>query len=291
MRKIVLLAILAAVAVTLFPRGAGAQASDYVVGPRDVLAITVSNEPTLSGKFTVVSDGTFTYPLIGPVRAGGLSVRAVERELTTKLADGYLEKPVVNVALDQFGSQRVLIVGEVKQAGSYPLTGRTTLLEALLTAGATVPTAGPDALVVRGGAARGPGAVASGAGSGVNAGASAVAGAGDVQRINLDALQRGDLSQNVELKAGDMVFVPRAEPPTPIYVTGLVRSPGSYLLPKGATVLQALAQAGGVTDQGSTRRLSIVRKAAGQDTPIELKAALHDLVLPGDTIVVRRRLF
>jgi polysaccharide export outer membrane protein len=286
MRKIVLLAIFALSVVILRPQDAGAQASDYVVGPRDVLAITVSNEPTLSGKFTVVSDGTFTYPLIGPVRAGGLSVRAVERELTTKLADGYLEKPVVNVALDQFGSQRVLIVGEVKQAGSYPLTGRTTLLEALLTAGATVPTAGPDALVVRGGASRGPGAVASGAGAGAGAD-----NADNIQRINLDALQRGDLSQNVELKAGDMVFVPRAEPPTPIYVMGLVRSPGAYQLPKGATVLQALAQAGGVTDQGSTGRITIVRKGPERVMPVEMKASLHDAVLPGDTIVVRRRLF
>jgi polysaccharide export outer membrane protein len=244
------------------------QAADYIVGPRDVLAVTVLNEPTLSGKFTVVSDGTFSYPLIGAVSVGGLSVRAVERELTTKLADGFLEKPVVNVALDQFGSQRVLIVGEVRQPASYPLNGRTSVLEALLIAGATTPNAGVEAIVVRGPAgARGP-----------------------ELRVNLDALQRGDLSQNVLLQPGDMVFVPRADPPTPVYVMGEVRSPGSFQLPKGASVLQALAQAGGVTDLGSTRRITIVRKTS-QGKTSELKAALADPLQPGDTIVVRRRLF
>ena len=81
-------------------------ASEYVVGPQDVLAVTVANEPTLSGKFTVVVDGTVAYPLLGSVKVGGLSLRGVERELTTRLRDGYLEKPVVSVALDQFGSER-----------------------------------------------------------------------------------------------------------------------------------------------------------------------------------------
>ena len=129
---------------------ASAQAPEYVVGPQDVLAVTVTNEPTLTGKFTVVADGTVAYPLLGSVKVGGLSLRAVERELTTRLADGYLEKPLVSVALDQFGSQRVLVIGEVRQAGSYPLSGPTTLLEILLKAGAPTATAGAEALVVRG---------------------------------------------------------------------------------------------------------------------------------------------
>jgi polysaccharide export outer membrane protein len=244
---------------------------EYVIGPQDVLAVTVANEPTLSGKFTVVPDGTVAYPLLGSVKVGGLSLQAVERELTTRLRDGYLEKPVVSVALDQFGSQRVMVSGEVRQAGSYPLSGPTTLLEILLKAGAPTATAGAEALVVRG------------RGEGSNGAASTVL------RANLDALQRGDLSQNLTLRPGDMVFVPRAEPAPPVYVTGMVKTPGAYQVTKGATVLQVLAQAGGVTDRGSTGRIKIVRKTA-QKT-VEMKASLHDLVQPGDTILVHRRLF
>jgi polysaccharide biosynthesis/export protein len=255
--------------------------TEYVVGPQDVLAVTVANEPTLSGKFTVVVDGTVAYPLLGSVKVGGLSLRAVERELATRLRDGYLEKPVVSVALDQFGSQRVLVIGEVRQAGSYPLSGPTTLLEILLKAGAPTAAAGAEALVVRGRAGD--------TRTVADARAASASGSSNVLRANLDALQRGDLSQDLQLRPGDMVFVPRAEPTTPVYVMGLVKSPGAYQVTKGATVLQVLAQAGGVTDRGSTGRIKIVRKTAQRNT--EMKAALHDLVQPGDTIVVNRRLF
>jgi polysaccharide biosynthesis/export protein len=262
------LACLSGAGLPLAP--AFAQAPEYVVGPQDVLAVTVTNEPTLTGKFTVVGDGTVTYPLLGSVRVGGMSLRAVERELTSRLSDGYLERPLVSVALDQFGSQRVLVIGEVRQAGSYPLSGPTTLLEILLKAGAPTAAAGTEALIVRGKA-------------------DSRTSSSNVLRANLDALQRGDLSQDFTLRPGDMVFVPRAEQPSPVYVMGLVKAPGAYQVTKGATVLQVLAQAGGVTDRGSTGRIKIVRKTTQRN--VELKAALHDPVQPGDTIVVNRRLF
>jgi polysaccharide biosynthesis/export protein len=269
----------------LSPTPASAQAPEYVIGPQDVLAVTVTNEPTLTGKFTVVGDGTVTYPLLGSVKVGGLSLRAVEHELTTRLSDGYLERPLVSVALDQFGSQRVLVVGEVRQAGSYPLSGPTTLLEILLKAGAPTANAGTEALVVRGRA--GDARSVSELRAAVDARSASTL--SNVVRANLDALQRGDLSQNVALRPGDMVFVPRAEQPAPVYVMGLVKSPGAYQVTKGATVLQVLAQAGGVTDRGSTSRIKLVRKTAQRN--VEMKAALHDAVQPGDTILVQRRLF
>jgi polysaccharide export outer membrane protein len=283
-------------AVTFSPPTLHAQSADYMVGPRDVLAVTVLNEPSLSGKFTVVADGTVTYPLLGAVKVGGLSLRAVERELTSKLADGFLEKPMVTVALDQVGSQQVLVIGEVKQAGSYPLTGRTTVLEALLKAGAPTQFAGPEVLVVRGAVPQdkpgnhgGSGGAESMSAAAAAAASAAAAPGSRVQRVNLDALQRGDLTQNIVLDAGDMVFVPRVEPNVPVYVTGHVKAPGAYPLSAGTSVLQALAQAGGATDRGSTGRITIVRKVNGKT--VELKGRLHDLVQAGDTIIVGRRLF
>lgn len=269
----------------LSPTPASAQAPEYVVGPQDVLAVTVTNEPTLTGKFTVVGDGTVTYPLLGSVKVGGLSLRAVEREFTARLAEGYLERPLVTVALDQYGSQRVLVVGEVRQAGSYPLSGPTTLLEILLKAGAPTANAGTEALVVRGRGADGRSVTE--LRNAVDE--RSVSSLSNVVRANLDALQRGDLSQNVTLRPGDMVFVPRAEQPTPVYVMGLVKAPGAYQVTRGATVLQVLAQAGGVTDRGSTGRIKIVRK--GPQGNVEMKATLQDPVQPGDTILVQRRLF
>src|SRR5690349_21697014 len=176
------------------------QSNDYVIGPRDVIAVTVLNEPSLSGKFTVVADGTVTYPLLGAVKVSGLSVSAAASELTKKLADGFLEKPVVSVALDQAGSQQVLVMGEVKQAGSYPLMGKTTLLEALLKAGAPTANAGTEALIVRG-AVPPDNPIGHGGMSAVGAGGALdAADPNRVQRVNLDALQHGDLSQNVVLQ-------------------------------------------------------------------------------------------
>ncbi|HEX7084991.1 MAG TPA: SLBB domain-containing protein [Vicinamibacterales bacterium] len=262
-------AILAA--VLLLPAAARAQsAPEYVIGPRDVLAVTVANEPSLSGRFTVVADGTLSFPLLGTLKVGGLSPAAVERELTTRLADGYLERPVVSVVLEQFASQRVLVVGEVNRAASYPLTGRTTVLEMLLQAGAPTPNAASEALLVRT-----PPDDPS---------------ARKVQTINLRALQQGDLSQNAVLQSGDMLFVPRAEAPLPVYVTGQVSRPGAYTLPRGAIVLHALAQAGGITSRGSTGRIRIVRMLEDGST-VEVKVKPEDAVMPGDTVVVGRRLF
>ena len=70
--------------------------TDYVVGPQDVLTITVFGEAELSGKYTVEQDGTFTFPLIGRVKAGGMTLRELEQELKKQLADGYLKNPQVD---------------------------------------------------------------------------------------------------------------------------------------------------------------------------------------------------
>jgi polysaccharide export outer membrane protein len=246
-------------------------AQEYLVGPEDVLAVTVTNQPSLSGKFTVVADGTMTYPLLGSVQVGGMSLQAVRRELTARLADGLLKNPIVTVALDQAVSQHVFITGEVRQAGRYPLSGRTTLLETLLKAGVLPQTAkATDILVVR---------------SSGNVETTAPT----VIHVSFDALQRGDASQNVTLEPGDIVFVPKGESSIPVYVMGLVKSPGVFQVPPGTTVLQALAQAGGVTDRGSTHKITIIRKNGERN--VESRAALHDVVQSGDTIVIGRRLF
>src|SRR5213595_2462517 len=96
--------------------------NDYVIGAQDVLTITSYDQNDLSGKFTVESDGTFTYPLIGRVTDGGLTLRALEREITTRLKDdGYFNNPQTAIAIDSYRSQRVFIVGEVRAPGTYAL--------------------------------------------------------------------------------------------------------------------------------------------------------------------------
>jgi polysaccharide export outer membrane protein len=249
----------------------------YVVGTNDVLTITVYNQPQLSGKFVVEADGTFAYPLLGRVAAGGLSIRAVEDTVRRGLADGFLKDPQITVTVDQYRSQQIFVMGEVKQPGSLQFTGSMTLIEALARAGSVTERAGPEALIVHSDAS----------GAAIPAPiASANTARGDAIRIDLQKLQSGALAQNPTLRPGDTIFVPRAET---VFVSGNVRTPGEYVIRAGMTVRQALALAGGVTDRGSTRRVQIIRLVNGKETT--LSGDLQKTVEPGDTIVVNERFF
>ena len=98
---------------------------DYVVGAQDVLTITSYDQADLSGKFTVEADGTFTYPLIGRFKAGGLTLRGVEDALKRRLTDeGYFKHPQITVTIETYRSRKLFIIGEVRSPGTYPLSGK-----------------------------------------------------------------------------------------------------------------------------------------------------------------------
>lgn len=266
------LALLAGLLVALTAAPVRAQ-TDYVVGSQDVLTITVFGEPELSGKYTVEQDGTFTYPQIGRVKAGGLTLRALETELKKQLADGYLRNPQVAVSIETYRSQRILLMGEVRSPGEYQLVGETTLLAALARAGSTTPGAGHEVLIVR-------------APRGAKPAAQADEADPEVLRIDIAELQAGNMALNVQLFDGDTVNVPKAQS---VFVTGQVRASGAYAVDRGTTVLQVVSLAGGLTDRGSEGRIRILRTVDGKKT--EIKAKLTDVVQPGDTIVVPERFF
>lgn len=254
--------------------------ASYIVGPQDVLTITSYDQAEMTGRFTVETDGSFTYPLIGRVQVGGMTLRAVEALLEKELAaQGFFKDPQITVSVEQYRSQKIYIVGEVRTPGAYPLSGDMRLVEALALAGSTTPTASGEIVVVH----------ASDEGRLVEAAPphAAAAGADPATRVDLNALENGEVSQNVRLVSGDTIFVLRAEN---VYVFGQVKSPGAYpLRQKTTSVLQALALAGGVTDRGSTNRIQIVRTVDGKKE--EIRAQLSDIVLPRDTIVVPERFF
>jgi polysaccharide export outer membrane protein len=267
----VLLAVLAG-----GPRPASAQpAADYVIGPPDVLLVQVFDQPDLGGKFTVEADGTIGVPLIGRVPAGGLTLRELEGELKRRLADGYLRNPQVMVAVEQYRSQRVFVMGEVRQPGPVALNGDMTLIEALAHAGSTLATASGEVAIVRARQGRADGPVTPDQDAGT-----------EVFRASIRDLESGALSQNLALRDGDTVFVPRAES---FYVFGQVKNPGAYSLQKNTTVLQALSLAGGVSEQGAMNRVRVIRVENGVKE--ELRVQLTDLVQPEDTIVVPQRFF
>jgi polysaccharide export outer membrane protein len=275
-RRVIRLATWLAVALAALqpPHLTAQSAADYVVGPQDVLTIQVFDQPDLGGKFAVEADGTFTFPLIGRIKAGGLTLREFEKALNERLADGYFRRPQVTVAVEQYRSQRVFVMGEVRQPGPVPLTGGMTLIEALARAGSTLPTSSGEVAIVR--ATQGTaGPVIPGQESG-----------SEVFRANVRDLESGALSQNLQLRDGDTIFVPRAET---VYVFGHVKNPGAYGIQKKTTVLQALALAGGITENAAMNRIYVIRIENGAKK--ELRVKTTDTVRPEDTIMVPQRYF
>lgn len=246
-------------AVALLAAPLRAQKADYLIGPHDVLSVSVWEQPDLSGKFSVEIDGTFTFPLIGRVTAAGRTQQALESDIRRRLADGFFKDPQVTVAVEQYHSQMVHVIGEVRQPGSYPLSGEMRLIEILARAGSTTERAGGAVVITRG---------------------------TDAIRVDLAGLQTGVDAQNIPLRDGDTIFVPRA---AAFFVFGEVRAPGTYSRGEPTTVLQALALAGGLTERGSDKRVRIIRLVDGRKT--EIKVKLDELVRAGDTVVVGQRLF
>ena len=268
-----------ALAFLLCAIGAAAQSTvDYVIGPQDVLSITVFDQADLGGKYTVELDGSFTFPLVGRVQAGGLTIRGFESELKNRLADGYFKNPQITIGIEQYRSQRVFVTGEVRNPGAYALTGDMTLIEALAKAGSTTQSASDEAIVVRADKnAAGP----------VTVGTGQDAAGRETIRVNLKDLQSGTSGvQNVDLRDGDTIYIARAEQ---VYVFGQVKTPGSYPIKTDTTVLQALSLAGGVLPTGAMNRTKVMRTVNGEQK--ESRVELTDIVKPGDTLVVPERFF
>lgn len=246
--------------------------TDYRVGPQDVLNITIFGEPQLSGKFRVDTDGTFTFQYLGRVKADDLTVSEIEANLRKGLADGYIRNPQVSVEVDQYHSQNVYVMGEVRAPNKYSLPGNSTLIDVLTLAGSVTPTAGHWVLINHariGTAVSGP--------TVSNDAASA-----DL-RINLNDIQSGK-AQNIKIEDGDTIWVPKAQI---IYVTGQVRTPGGFPYDETMTVFDAISLAGGVTEKGSNTRISIRRLIGGQMKEIDVKPT--DTLKPGDQVTVKPR--
>ena len=106
----------------------------YVIGPEDVLDITVWKEPDVSRVVPVRPDGRISLPLINDVQAAGLSPEQLAATVAEKLGK-FINKPQVTIIVTAINSQRVFVVGEVLRAGAFPLLPGMTVLQALSSAG------------------------------------------------------------------------------------------------------------------------------------------------------------
>jgi polysaccharide export outer membrane protein len=291
----------------------GTRPGDYEIGPGDILKVIVIGQAEMTGNFAVDPQGMVNFPILGKIKASQHTTLELERKITTLLADGILRRPQVTVSVAEYGSQRVFVTGEVQRPGRYPLKADRTLLALLGDVGALGSNVGHEVIVVRPPAATGPALppteppesprAPAGAAKGAESpkgedeapavappasvpGLPFVAPGSEVFRISLLELQSGNPERNIELKAGDTVYFPKA---AQVYVMGSVARPGPYRFQEGLTVLQALTLAGGVTERGSQGRTKVIRIVDGKK--VEKKVKATDLVLPEDTLVVPERFF
>ena len=243
---------------------------DYLVGPQDKLSVTVQGVPELTKEVTVEQDGTFDFPLIGRIAAGGKGVRAIEAEIKGKLSPKYLANPMVNVDVKEYRSQVVYVFGAVIKPGPYKIAGNATIMTVLADAGFSLKS-GQTITITRwpkGTKPTGPAANAPNA---------------EVIKINRKDLEFGLAGQIIALQDGDTISVPETEKYT---MTGYIRSPGVFELDGEVTLLQALAIAGGVTDQGAKNRIEIQR--VGVAKPLK-NVKMTELIKPGDIITIPRK--
>jgi polysaccharide export outer membrane protein len=251
--------------------------AEYRLGPDDVLNIQVYGEPDLSQEVSVSDDGTFPYPLIGIVKAEGLTVEEVEKEIKRRLLDGYLKEPNVMVSIKEYKSKKVFILGEVggygrgRGPGTYSLKNPTRMAEVISWAGGLSDKAGNEIYVIRPNHAE----------KKQNPTTLDEAQKQEVIALNMRKMREGDMTQNILLQAGDTIFVPEA---LYFFVEGEVGRPGRYVYEEGLSVLQAVAMAGGFTQKASKGRVSITRKEKG--ITIQVPVKMNDLLKPDDIIVV-----
>jgi polysaccharide export outer membrane protein len=242
---------------------------EYLVGPQDLLAVSVQGVAELTRDVIVDQDGTFDFPYIGRINAGGKGVRAIEAEIKGKLSPRYLLNPIVNVDVKAFRSQVVYVFGAVVRPGSVRIAGNATLMSVLAEAGFSTKSGSVITITrwPKGTKASGPAANAPNA---------------ETIKVNRKELEFGS-AQSIALQDGDTISVPEAEKYT---ITGYVRSPGVFEIDGELSVLQALAIAGGVTEQGASNRIEIQRPGVAK--PIK-NVKMTDLVKPGDIITVPRK--
>lgn len=257
---------------------------EYAVGPEDIVKVAVVGHDDLAPTLLVQADGTFIFPLIGRVRVADLTPSEIEKKIAGLLAQGFIRNPQVTVTVQEYRSKSVMVLGEVSRPGPYPLSGSLRVVEVLAKAG-LLPSASHEIQVVRplGAADRPilPAEVAGMPGAELTASKQA-----EIFKVDLRAVQLGDLDKNMALRPNDTVFVP---PAAKFYVTGEARNAGAYTLTPGITVREAVILAGGFTDNAAAGRTRVIRQIDGQKR--EIKVKLEDPVQPGDIIVVKGKLF
>jgi polysaccharide export outer membrane protein len=211
--------------------------ASYIIHGGDQLSVVVYGEQTLTGPVTVLPDGTIDLALVGKIHVAGQTPDEAASSIKVAL-EKYLRHPAVTVAVTQVGQLNVMVLGDVKTPGKYPLPPSGTLSDAIAAAGGVNPLTGgpyPDARIA--------------------------APSGQVNVVSLEKLLHGgDTSLNMPLQDGSIVYIP--SPVTiSVNVVGTVDHPGEVDLKEGDRLSMAIAMAGtsGAGAQADLNNITVTR--------------------------------
>jgi len=241
--------------------------SEYRLGAGDAVRVLVYQNPDLTLETRVAETGVISFPLIGNVRIGGLSVSAAEQLIADGLRNGnFVKQPQVTIVLLQIRGNQASVLGQVNRPGRYPIeTTDMRLTDLLATAGGVAPT-GADIVVLTG--TRG----------------------GKPYRLEVDLpslFGANSTASDVQVQNGDVLWVDRSPL---VYIYGEVQRPGPMRLERGMTLMQGLAAGGGLTQRGTERGIRVHRKAADGSVQVE-QLAMDAPLKEGDVVFVRESLF
>ena len=231
---------------------------DYVLGPSDVIEVSVLGRTDFTTRGRVSEDGTIQLPYLGATSVSGRTTIQVAEQLVRDLEKGgYFPNPILKVEILSYASRYVTVLGHFGTPGLVPVDRAYHLSEIVAKVGGVRET-GANYVVLRSGKAA-------------------------ERRISISTLATGDGSDDPIVSPGDKIYAP---PGDVAYISGQIKSPGGFGLQPNMTLRMAISRAGGLTDQGSEKRI-VVTRAGKKLSKVDMDAKVE----PGDVIVIGERLF
>ncbi len=247
--------------------GAPAAAQEYRLGSGDVIRIGVYQNPDLTLETRIAETGLVSFPLLGNVRIGGLSVTAAEKLIADGLRNGnFVRQPQVTIVVLQVRGNQASVLGQVNRPGRYPLEVADMRLTDLLAMAGGTAVGGADLVVVTG------------------------TRNGRPMRVEVDlpaVFAPGGRDKDILILNGDAIWVDRQPL---VYIYGEVQRPGAMRLERGMTLMQALATGGGLTQRGTEKGIRVHRRAAGGQVQV-IQPGMDGPMQDGDVVYVRESLF
>ncbi|MBV9267646.1 MAG: polysaccharide biosynthesis/export family protein [Acidobacteriaceae bacterium] len=247
----------------------GDRAADYVLGPEDQIIVHAFQAPEIPNTAVQVGgDGYVNLPLVGRVKASGLTVSSLEQELAARLGN-YIRDPQVTVLVAEYRSQPVSVLGAVSNPGVVQLKGRKNLLEVIALAGGLKSEAGSTVTITR--------ELANGRIPLPDA-SDDPTGKFSIGHVEIhDVMQAQNPQNNIVIQRDDIIMVARARV---LYVVGEVNKPGGYPFNErdSMSLLQAVALAGGLTQRAAATRAKILHQDTSSTARTEVPANVRKIL-------------